>query len=89
MYMPDASSLSMLLKRNQIYFSALLCCRYYGESHPTLDASLPNLKYLSSQQALADAAGFCNFIAAKYKLSDSNKWVVFGGSYAGMFLHKL
>lgn len=61
----------------------LLEHRYYGESHPTPDTSLPNIKYLSSRQALADAARFHDFIVAVYKMTSSNKWVVFGGSYSG------
>ena len=40
-------------------------------------------KYLNLKQALADTANFREFFASKFKLSDSNKWVVFGGSYAG------
>lgn len=30
--------------------------RFYGQSYPTLDMSTHNLRYLSSQQALADLA---------------------------------
>lgn len=43
------------------------------------------MKYLNIDQALADTASFRQFIVSKFKLSESNKWVVFGGSYAGTF----
>ena len=61
----------------------LLEHRYYGDSHPTEDTSLSNIKYLSSRQALADAVRFHDAIVAVYKMSSVNKWVVFGGSYSG------
>eukprot|EP00026_Physarum_polycephalum_P004162 Phypoly_transcript_04179.p1 GENE.Phypoly_transcript_04179~~Phypoly_transcript_04179.p1 ORF type:complete len:467 (+),score=81.11 Phypoly_transcript_04179:799-2199(+) len=57
--------------------------RFYGYSIPTKDFSTPNLKYLTSQQALADAA---NFITSIQKTNGENfqgKWVVFGCSYSG------
>ncbi|TDH71681.1 hypothetical protein CCR75_004417 [Bremia lactucae] len=56
--------------------------RFYGRSYPTTDMSLPNLAYLSSEQALADLAHFHAFITEKYSLIDT-KWVAFGGSYPG------
>lgn len=48
--------------------------------------STDNLYYLSSEQALADLATFRQFIAKSYNLTDSNKWVSFGGSYPGKIL---
>lgn len=45
--------------------------------------STENLRYLSSDQALADLASFRNYIHEKYNLTDSNKWIAFGGSYSG------
>ncbi|VVD02777.1 unnamed protein product [Leptidea sinapis] len=57
--------------------------RFYGESHPTSDFSMNNLKYLTSQQVLADTANFVKGINKQYKLSAHTKWVVFGGSYSG------
>ncbi|XP_050683303.1 putative serine protease K12H4.7 [Leptidea sinapis] len=57
--------------------------RFYGESHPTSDLSMKSLKYLTSQQALADIANFIKGMNKQYKLSASTKWVAFGGSYAG------
>jgi serine protease 16 len=47
------------------------------------DASTENLAYLTSKQALADLAAFRNFIHTSYGLSDSNRWIAFGGSYPG------
>lgn len=47
------------------------------------DFSTQNLKYLTSEQALADLASFRRFIYLKYGLTENNRWVAFGGSYAG------
>ncbi|EDV20342.1 uncharacterized protein TRIADDRAFT_63413 [Trichoplax adhaerens] len=57
--------------------------RYYGQSHPVSDASTPNLKYLSSEQALADAAYFREYFMTSKNMSADTKWIVFGGSYSG------
>lgn len=46
------------------------------------DTSLENLKYLNTQQALADFAYFITSMNEKYGSSIS-KWIVFGGSYSG------
>ncbi|XP_065175160.1 putative serine protease K12H4.7 [Sycon ciliatum] len=56
--------------------------RYYGDSHPTPDLSLSNMRYLSSEQALADLANFRDQYGSANNLSES-KWVTFGGSYPG------
>ncbi len=58
-------------------------CRYYGESHPTPNTSVANLKWLSSRQALLDVVAFKDFIMQKYSLTKDNRWVSFGGSYSG------
>lgn len=47
------------------------------------NTSTANLKYLTSEQALADAAVFIQSINKKEKIQHP-KWVVFGGSYPGM-----
>lgn len=47
--------------------------------------STSNLRYLNIDQALVDTAAFRQFIVSKYKLSETNRWIVFGGSYAGTF----
>lgn len=57
--------------------------RFYGASHPTPDLSLSSLKFLSSQQALADLAYFHSFAVDKFQLTPKNKWVCSGGSYPG------
>jgi hypothetical protein len=48
------------------------------------DLSVKNLKYLNSQQALADLANFRQYIHARFNLTETNKWISFGGSYAGI-----
>ena len=49
--------------------------------------SVENLKYLSSRQALADAANFIGALKAGTILPDldlsKSKFVTFGGSYSG------
>lgn len=57
--------------------------RFYGESHPTPDTSLPNLVYLSSRQALRDAVYFKEYMVALHNMTSANKWISFGGSYSG------
>jgi len=47
------------------------------------DLSTENLKYLSSEQALADLAYFRVYMADKLQLTN-NKWIAFGGSYPGV-----
>ncbi|KAM9970618.1 hypothetical protein ACTFIR_002480 [Dictyostelium discoideum] len=56
--------------------------RYYGESYPVDDLSTHNLKYLTSQQALSDAANFLSTYKQDNNLID-NQVVVFGCSYSG------
>lgn len=56
--------------------------RFYGKSRPLPDMSTENLRYLSSEQALADVAYFIQGMIKKYNLT-GNKWVLFGGSYPG------
>lgn len=55
-------------------------CRFYGESHPTNDTSVGNLRYLTSEQALADLARFIQNMTAETGITE---WVTFGGSYPG------
>lgn len=45
------------------------------------DISTENLRYLSSEQALADLAYFITNIKQTYNLTD--RWIAFGGSYPG------
>lgn len=57
--------------------------RFYGASQPFTDLSTENLHYLSSEQALADAANFIKAMNQQYSLPSDVKWIVFGGSYSG------
>eukprot|EP01098_Paradermamoeba_levis_P003215 TRINITY_DN1493_c0_g5_i1.p1 TRINITY_DN1493_c0_g5~~TRINITY_DN1493_c0_g5_i1.p1 ORF type:complete len:521 (+),score=181.73 TRINITY_DN1493_c0_g5_i1:48-1565(+) len=56
--------------------------RFYGKSQPLPDLSTPNLKFLSSQQALADLAYFLNAMKTKYN-AVALPVVSFGCSYPG------
>jgi len=57
--------------------------RFYGLSQPFADLSVDSLAYLTSEQALADAAYFRDFAMHQYQLPASTSWVSFGGSYSG------
>ena len=46
------------------------------------DISASSLKYLNSEQALADLAAFSQSMAREFNLT-SSKWISFGGSYPG------
>lgn len=41
------------------------------------------MKYLSSEQALADLASFIEAKNVEYKFDSNVKWIAFGGSYPG------
>ncbi|CAH2314237.1 thymus-specific serine protease [Pelobates cultripes] len=56
--------------------------RYYGASINEDGLTLEAIRFLSSQQALADLASFHLFISQKYNLT-RNTWICFGGSYPG------
>ena len=63
--------------------------RFYGPSQPTGDLAVASLRFLSSEQALADLAAFVEFATAEFGLSPpaprgATRWVAFGGSYPGM-----
>ncbi|XP_077141822.1 thymus-specific serine protease [Ranitomeya variabilis] len=57
--------------------------RYYGASINQDGLTLEAIRFLSSQQALADLASFHLFISQKYNLTQKNTWICFGGSYPG------
>ncbi|EFA80323.1 Putative serine protease [Heterostelium album PN500] len=57
--------------------------RFYGKSSPSKTLATEYLNLLTTQQALADFANFRQFIAAKYNVPSTTKWVSFGGSYSG------
>nr|XP_055051605.1 thymus-specific serine protease [Misgurnus anguillicaudatus] len=57
--------------------------RFYGKSINPDGLETDQLRYLSSQQALADLAAFHHYISQRFGLSYKNTWISFGGSYAG------
>ncbi|RDI79857.1 Proteasome subunit beta type-3 [Venturia inaequalis] len=78
--------------------SVILEHRYYGTSFPVPDLSIENLRFLTTDQSLADTAYFAKNIVfegldVKHGLtSHDTPWIVYGGSYAGAyvaFLRKL
>ncbi|CAN0185478.1 unnamed protein product, partial [Laminaria digitata] len=58
--------------------------RYYGKSNPGDDWATDSLRWLSSQQALADLSSFHGYLSDKEGLTGAEKWVAWGGSYPGM-----
>ncbi|CEF71411.1 Peptidase S28 family-containing protein [Strongyloides ratti] len=56
--------------------------RFYGKSRPFSSQTVPALTYLTSKQALADAADFIRAMNNKFNIKNP-KWVIFGGSYSG------
>ncbi|RHY51753.1 hypothetical protein DYB38_000962 [Aphanomyces astaci] len=56
--------------------------RFYGKSQPFADFATPNMKFLTSHQALADIANFQDFFTGALDIKNA-KWVAMGGSYAG------
>eukprot|EP00771_Trimastix_marina_P003292 gnl/Trimastix_PCT/4525.p1 GENE.gnl/Trimastix_PCT/4525~~gnl/Trimastix_PCT/4525.p1 ORF type:complete len:461 (+),score=26.28 gnl/Trimastix_PCT/4525:51-1433(+) len=63
--------------------------RYYGESQPFSKLTTKNLQFLSVEQALEDLAHFAKWyqkvhINQRYGTQGFNKWILVGGSYAGM-----
>ncbi|PGG99535.1 phosphate transporter [Blastomyces parvus] len=64
--------------------------RYYGESFPTADLSTESLRFLTTEQALADSAYFAqNVVFEGFEdvdltaKGDNAPWIIYGGSYAG------
>ncbi|KAJ9235482.1 hypothetical protein DTO169E5_6198 [Paecilomyces variotii] len=64
--------------------------RYYGQSFPTPDLSTESLRFLTTEQALADTAFFARNVVFE-GLEDHNftapnvPHIIYGGSYAGAF----
>nr|XP_018905597.1 PREDICTED: putative serine protease F56F10.1 [Bemisia tabaci] len=56
--------------------------RFYGKSQPKPDLKTTSLKYLSSEQALADYAHFIETMNTEHGFKNP-KWIVFGVSYGG------
>ncbi|KAL4647410.1 thymus-specific serine protease [Arapaima gigas] len=57
--------------------------RFYGKSISPDGLQTEKLRFLSSQQALADLVAFHQYISERYSLSHNNTWISFGGSYPG------
>jgi hypothetical protein len=65
--------------------------RYYGESYPTADFSTENLRFLTTEQAVADMAYFAQHVVFEglehLDLTARNAaYIAYGGSYAGAFV---
>lgn len=71
--------------------SVVLEHRYYGGSWPVADLSTENLRFLTTDQAMADAVYFAQNVKfpglEEYDLTSNNTaYVAYGGSYAGAFV---
>ncbi|EXJ60715.1 hypothetical protein A1O7_04868 [Cladophialophora yegresii CBS 114405] len=101
----DASTRLPYLQKGIVYqlasalngIGVILEHRYYGKSFPTPDLSTKNLRFLSTDQAVADQAYFASNIVFP-GLEDQNltapgtAYLAYGGSYSGgivSFLRKL
>ncbi|KAF2404393.1 serine carboxypeptidase S28 [Trichodelitschia bisporula] len=65
--------------------------RYYGKSFPTSDLTTESLRFLTTEQSLADTAFFAkNVVFEGLENSDltakSTPWIAYGGSYAGGYV---
>ncbi|KAL6791438.1 peptidase S28 [Trichoderma sp. SZMC 28013] len=64
--------------------------RYYGTSFPVPDLTTQNLRFLTTEQALADTAYFAQHIEFPGLehldlTASAAPWIIYGGSYAGAF----
>ena len=64
--------------------------RYYGKSFPTPDLSTKNLRFLTTQQALADQAYFASHVVFPGLehldlTAPGTAWIGYGGSYGSAF----
>ncbi|UNI18016.1 hypothetical protein JDV02_004317 [Purpureocillium takamizusanense] len=62
--------------------------RYYGTSYPTEDVTVENLRFLTTEQALADNAYFARHVRFPglenvNLTAPGTPWIMYGGSYAG------
>ncbi|EAU29461.1 conserved hypothetical protein [Aspergillus terreus NIH2624] len=65
--------------------------RYYGDSYPFDNLTTSNIRFLSTEQAVADYAYFASNVVFPgldhVDLSPENTpWIAYGGSYAGAFV---
>lgn len=68
--------------------------RYYGTSWPVPDTSVDSMRFLTTDQALADTAYFAQHVAfpgleRRNLTAPGTPWIVYGGSYAGGFVAML
>lgn len=77
----EVSALTWAAQNNALYVA--LEHRFYGASNPKPDLSVANLRYLSSEQALADAAAFVTAMKSSSDSRYSGQWLVLGCSYSG------
>lgn len=57
--------------------------RFFGESRPTPDASLDNLRFLTIHQAIADIAQFVDFVKTNYYGAQNSRVILWGRNYGG------
>lgn len=57
--------------------------RYFGQSRPTEDTSVENLRFLTVHQALADIAQFVAFIRENYYGARNSRVILWGRGYGG------
>jgi serine protease 16 len=57
--------------------------RYVGNSQPTSDWTKQNMKFLTSEQALADLVAIQGHVNRTKSLSQKSKWFLCGGVYEG------
>jgi hypothetical protein len=65
--------------------------RYYGYSFPTHNLTTEDLRFLTTEQAMADQAYFAQNVVFpghedKNLTSYTTPWITYGGSYAGAFV---
>jgi len=74
-WLPKTKALMVAVEHRYYGCHNASACPYTGE---------PDLKYLSSVQAVEDLATAHAHITQEYGLTSSNKWISWGGSYPGM-----
>ena len=81
-------TISGLIAEKQGGATIVLEHRYFGLSNPVPDLSVPNLKYHTVAQAIADLAYFAQTAVLPMPGGDgvsapNTPWVLVGGSYSG------
>ena len=79
--------------RRQNGVGVVLEHRYYGTSFPTANLSTESLRFLTTEQALADTAYFARHVRFKgleqygaNLTAPKTAYIAYGGSYAGAFV---